>query len=81
MSATPEEQKAALHAWLEGLTADPPKGVAQAKQFLELAGDLYDEDHLDGDQYARVYDVGQALKMPGMPKLADLAHRCLKMMG
>ena len=78
MSKSPEERKAALHDWLEGLTEDPPKGVAQAEQFLELAGDLFDEGHLDGEQYSNVYDVGQALKAPGTPTLADLARRCLK---
>jgi hypothetical protein len=78
MSKSPEERRAALHGWLEGLTEDPPKGVAQAEQFLELAGDLFDEGHLDGEQYSNVYDVGRALKAPGTPKLDDLARRCLK---
>jgi len=78
MSASPDERKAALHQWLEGLTVEPPEGIAQAKELLELAGELYDEDHLDGEQYAAVYEVGRALKQPGTPKLADLARRALK---
>ena len=80
MSGSPEERRSSLHDWLEGLTEDPPKGVAQAEQFLELAGDLFDEGHLDGEQYAKVYDVGRALQEPGTPKLADLAQRCLRIL-
>jgi len=75
---TPMEQKASVRAWLEGLTQEPPRGVAEAKQFLELAADLFDEEHLDGEQYAAVYDVGRALQSPG---LAGLAHRALKIIG
>ncbi len=78
MTASPAEKRAALHGWLKGLTAEPPEGLDQAKDFLELAGDLYDEDHLDGEQYAAVYEVGRALKQPGAPRLGDLARRCLK---
>lgn len=73
--------KAEVRDWLEGLTAEPPKGLAEAKRVLELAGDLFDEEHLDGDQYAAVYDVGRVLKEPGMPKLADLARRALERIG
>jgi len=67
-----------LHGWLEGLTAEPSEGAEKAKEFLELAGDLYDEEHLDGEQYAAIYEVGRALKRPGTPLLADLARHCLK---
>ena len=79
MTGSADERKAALHQWLKGLTAEPPEGIAQAREFLELAGDLYDEDHLDGEQYAAVYEVGRALKLPGTPQLADLARRGLKL--
>ncbi|HVE42810.1 MAG TPA: hypothetical protein VNM14_23215 [Planctomycetota bacterium] len=78
MTPSPEEKRAALHTWLKGLTAEPPEGVEKAKEYLELAGDLYDEDHLDGEQYAAVYELGRALKQPGAPSLGDLARRCLK---
>ena len=80
MSKSPEERRATLRDWLEGLTEELPKGVAQAEQVLELAGDLFDEGHLDGEQYSRVYEVGRALKARGMPKLPDLARRCLKLL-
>jgi hypothetical protein len=81
MTPSPEERKTALHGWLKGLTAEPPEGLEKAKEFLELAGDLYDDDHLDGEQYAAVYELGRALKQPGMPSLGDLARRCLKIIG
>jgi hypothetical protein len=78
MTPSPEERRAALLDWLEGLTTVPPEGVEKAKEFLELAGDLYDEEHLDGDQYAAIYEVGRALKQSDLEKLADLARHCLK---
>jgi hypothetical protein len=78
MTPSPEERRAALRGWLEGLTAEPPEGAEKAKEFLELAGDLYDEEHLDGEQYAAIYEVGRALKQADTEKLADLARHGLK---
>ena len=76
----PQERREALRGWLEELEADPEKGAAKAREFLALAGDLYDEGHLDGEQYSAVYDLGRSLKEPGLPETADLAHRCLSML-
>jgi len=77
MSTDPTAQRDALRGWLERLAADPAKGAAEAKEFLEIAGDLYDEEHLDGAQYALFYDLKQSLRQPGMPGAVDLARRCL----
>lgn len=79
MSGTPEDRKAELRDWLEGLTAEPPEGLEEAGKFRELAGELFDDEHLDGEQYSAVYEVARALKEPGMPKVADLARRALRM--
>ena len=73
----PKARVAALRGWFDRLVADPAKGAAEAKEFLEIAGDLYDEEHLDGAQYALVYDLGRSLREPGMPDTVDLARRCL----
>lgn len=77
MSKSPEERRAALRAWLEGLAAEPPRGLADATHVLELAGELFDDEHLDGEQYAAVYDVGRAIKSEETASLAGLARRCL----
>ncbi|RPH44706.1 MAG: hypothetical protein EHM91_08080 [Planctomycetota bacterium] len=76
-TSDPQEKKAALCGWLERLAADPAKAAAEAKEFLEMAGDLYDEEHLDGAQYALFYDLKRSLQVPGMPATVDLARRCL----
>jgi hypothetical protein len=73
----PKAHLEALSGWLQRLADDPGKAAGEAKEFLEMAGDLYDEDHLDGAQYALFYDLKQSLKQPGMPSTVDLARRCL----
>jgi hypothetical protein len=77
--STPDSQAPmdALRGWLERLADNPGKAAAEAKEFLEIAGDLYDEEQLDGAQYALFYDLKRSLKEPGMPEAADLARRCL----
>ena len=77
MKPSPEERRAGLRGWLEGLASEPPRGLAEVKQFLELAGDLFDDEHLDGEQYAAVYEVGRAIKSEETSKLDGLARRCL----
>jgi len=79
-----EEFRAAVKCVVNGCTreeleANPEKGAAKAREFLDLAGDLYDEGHLDGEQYSAVYDLGRSLKEPGLPETADLARRCRSM--
>ena len=73
----PKAQIEALGGWLQRLADDPAKAAAEAKEFLEIAGDLYDEDHLDGAQYALFYELKRSLKEPGMPESGELARRCL----
>ena len=73
----PKEQLAKLCGWLERLAANPEKAATEAKDFLEIAGDLYDEEHLDGAQYALIYDLKRSLQEPGMPATVELARRCL----
>ena len=76
----PKERRQALLVWLEELEANPEKGAAKAREFLDLAGDLYDEGHLDGEQYSAVYDLGRSLKEPGFPETVELARRCRAML-
>jgi len=73
----PKEKLAAFCGWLERLAANPEKAAEEAKDFLEIAGDLYDEEHLDGAQYALIYDLKRSLREPGMPAVVELARRCL----
>ena len=80
MTSDPKERVAARRGWFERLANDPVKAAAEAKAFLEIAGDLYDEEHLDGAQYSQVYDLWRSLKEPGMPATVELARRCLAMM-
>jgi len=80
VTSDPKERVAALCGWFERLAADPVKAAAEAKAFLEMAGDLYDEEHLDGAQYALVYDLKRSLQEPGMPATVELARRCLATM-
>ena len=75
----PKERRDALRAWFEQLAATPATGADKAREFLDLAGDLYDEGDLDGEQYSAVYDLGRSLKKPGMPETANLARRCLNL--
>lgn len=77
ITSDPKPRIAALRAWFEQLVADPAKGAAAAKQMLEIAGDLYDDGHLDGQQYHIVYELGRSLKEPGMPGTVELAKTCL----
>lgn len=76
-TSDPKAQIEALCGWLERLAANPEKAAAEAKEFLEMAGDLYDEEHLDGAQYALIYDLKRSLQEPGMPATVELARRCL----
>jgi len=73
----PKARVEALRAWLQVVADDPEKGRAQAKEMLESAGDLYDEEHLDGDQYAQIYDLGRALRSAEHGDPAELAKKCL----
>ncbi len=73
----PKAQIEALGGWLQRLADDPGKAAADAKKYLEMAGDLYDDDHLDGAQYALFYELKRSLKEPGMPSTVELARRCL----
>jgi len=56
---------------------NPAAGAPKAQEFLDIAGDLYHDGHLDGEQYSAVYDLGRSLKEPGLPEPVDLARRGL----
>lgn len=76
-SNDPQERLAALRAWLDLLARDPARGMENRNEMVELAGELFDEDHLDGAQYSAFYD----LKRADEGKIADLAKRCRRQIG
>jgi len=76
-SSDPAERLVALREWFQLLAADPVAGLARREPLFQIAGELYDEGHLDGRQYAAVFDLVRSLRTPEETEVRDLARRCL----
>jgi len=73
----PAERLAALREWFQLLIVDPAAGLARRDRLLQVAGELFDENNLDGRQYAAIFDLVRALRSPENPEVRDLARSCL----
>lgn len=60
-----------LRAWLRKVADDPEPQRARALEMREFAGEIFDADYLDGEQYHLIYDLTAALSNG-----EDAAGRC-----
>ena len=73
----PKERLIALRAWFQSAVADPEEAFARRNERMDLAGALFDEGSLDGEQYAAVFELGRALQQPDRAGAREQATRCL----